>query len=216
MEAKTLRIPRIERLDSLSDSLDIRATLDESGVSTLVDVVNWQQFPAVPHTTLRAAYSSTGLYLDFEVENDYVGAENTENQSPVSKDECVEAFLQPQVDGEYWNFEFNCIGAINASHRLVRPEPVRLTADELALVRRDATLGSAPFAERQGDFRWRLLIVIPWSLMAVTPIEGTVVRGNFYKCASASQRPHYLSWNPIATEKPDYHRPEFFGALILD
>lgn len=216
MEAKTLRIPRIDSLDSLSDSSDIRATLDKSGVHTLVDVVNWVQYPAKPQTMLRAAYSSTGLYLDFEVENDYVGAENTENQSPVSKDECVEAFLQPQIDGEYWNFEFNCIGAINASHRLVRPEPVRLTTDELALVRRDSTLGAEPFAERRGDFRWRLLIVIPWSLMAVTPEADTAIRGNFYKCASASQRPHYLSWNPIETEKPDYHRPEFFGTLILD
>ena len=27
--------------------------------------------------------------------------------------------------------------------------------------------------------------------------------------------PHYLSWSPIGTEKPDFHRPEFFGELVL-
>ncbi|MBO7233161.1 MAG: hypothetical protein J6V16_08435, partial [Bacteroidales bacterium] len=26
-------------------------------------------------------------------------------------------------------------------------------------------------------------------------------------------QPHYLSWQPINTEKPDFHRPEFFGTL---
>ena len=25
--------------------------------------------------------------------------------------------------------------------------------------------------------------------------------------------PHYLSWMPIDTPKPDFHRPEFFGKI---
>ncbi|HPH75320.1 MAG TPA: carbohydrate-binding family 9-like protein, partial [Bacteroidales bacterium] len=24
---------------------------------------------------------------------------------------------------------------------------------------------------------------------------------------------HFVTWNPVGTEKPDYHRPEFFGIL---
>ena len=45
-----------------------------------------------------------------------------------------------------------------------------------------------------------------------SPIE---TMGNFYKCASGSSQPHYLSWNPINTEKPDFHRPDFFGKIIF-
>ena len=41
------------------------------------------------------------------------------------------------------------------------------------------------------------------------------VRGNFYKCASATSEPHYLSWNPILTDKPDFHRPDFFGDIYF-
>ncbi len=46
-----------------------------------------------------------------------------------------------------------------------------------------------------------------------TPV---VMAGNLNKCASATSAPHYLSWNPIDTPTPDFHRPEFFGKIILD
>jgi hypothetical protein len=40
--------------------------------------------------------------------------------------------------------------------------------------------------------------------------EGLTLRGNLYKCADKSKTPHYLSAFPVETEKPDFHRPEFF------
>ena len=36
---------------------------------------------------------------------------------------------------------------------------------------------------------------------------------NFYKCGDKLQTPHFLSWNPIDLEKPNFHCPEFFGML---
>ena len=27
---------------------------------------------------------------------------------------------------------------------------------------------------------------------------------------------HFLSWRPIRTEKPDFHRPEFFGEVTFE
>ena len=40
--------------------------------------------------------------------------------------------------------------------------------------------------------------------------------GNFYKCADGTDSPHYVSWSPIKTEKPNFHCPEFFGELIFE
>ncbi|MBT5542155.1 MAG: hypothetical protein HOK34_04920, partial [Gammaproteobacteria bacterium] len=31
-----------------------------------------------------------------------------------------------------------------------------------------------------------------------------------------TQKPHYLTWNPVETSNPDFHRPEFFGKLIFE
>ena len=43
--------------------------------------------------------------------------------------------------------------------------------------------------------------------------ERDVLKANFYKCGDKLSVPHYLSWNPVTTEKPDFHRPEYFGLL---
>ena len=38
-------------------------------------------------------------------------------------------------------------------------------------------------------------------------------RANVYKCGDLLPVPHFISWNPITTESPDFHRPEFFGQM---
>ena len=214
---QTIEIPRIPSLDSLASPDVIVRELETGGVRASIGNVNWpEKFPYAPLATLTAAHNGTHLYIDFFVRGLGLRAENSADQSPVSSDSCVEVFLSPEHSGEYWNFEFNCIGAINASHRRVRPEPVRLDAHQLASVRRYPSCGTSPFSEKAGVHAWNLLVVIPLDLMGIESCApGTRLAGNFYKCASASAWPHYLSWAPIHTEKPDFHRPEFFGTLIL-
>lgn len=212
-----LLLPCIPSLDSLSSAADIISTLETQGVRQPIACCNWAEaFPYRPLSTFTAAYTPEALYVDFFVRCNYLRAENYQDQSTVSADSCVEVFLQPRPDGEYWNFEFNCIGAINASHRRVRPEPTRLSSEELAQVLRHPSCGTRPFKEVEGLFTWNLLVRIPFSLMGIPRGEaGMVIHGNFYKCASAASQPHYLSWSPIHTPKPDFHRPEFFGKIIL-
>ena len=38
-------------------------------------------------------------------------------------------------------------------------------------------------------------------------------RANFYKCGDNTTKKHYLTWNPVKTKNPDFHRPEYFGLL---
>lgn len=217
MEQKTLVVPRIEALDTLVTPDEISQALDASGMLQSIGYCNWEKdFPYRPLAGFVAAHSGKNLYIDFLTRCNYLRAVNSADQSPVSEDSCVEVFLQPHEGGEYWNFEFNCIGAINASHRLTRPEPVRLNSEELAQIKRYPTCGTRPFCEVEGLFTWNLLVVIPLSLIGMAdPVAGTAIRGNFYKCASAASQPHFMSWSPIDTPTPDFHRPEFFGNIIL-
>lgn len=215
METPTITLPRIDVLDSLEQPNAIIAMLDDRGAKGDISVVNWPEVSDYrPMASFAAAYSSKYIYIDFLTRCNYLRAENTADQSPVSQDSCVEFFIDPLGDGHYWNFEFNCIGAINASHRRERPNPTRLTSEELATVRRVPSCGTRPFREIEGLFTWDLLVAIPLELMGLDADnmpEGS--RANFYKCASATSEPHYLSWSPIEIEKPDFHRPEFFGKL---
>ena len=217
MNPASLVIQRIDALDDITETDAIIALLDHKGARGELSYVDWPEVSSSrPMASFATAYSKEYLYIDFLVRCNYLRAENTANQSPVSEDSCVEFFVEPVPGGEYWNFEFNCIGAINASHRMVRPQPTRLDADQLASIRRYASCGTRPFRELEGLFTWNLLVAIPLSLMGLDADNmPEKVRGNFYKCASATSEPHYLSWNPILTDKPDFHRPDFFGDIYF-
>ncbi len=217
MIPKSLEIPRIGCIAAYEDPDAVINVLDEYGVRRTIGSLNWPElFPYKPLATFATAHDGTSLWIDFLVRCNYLRAVNYEDQSPVSQDSCVEVFLQPEDGGEYWNFEFNCIGTVNASHRLTRPKPVRLTGEELARIVRYPSCGTRPFCELEGLFTWNLLVKIPLDLMHVDATHGPVeMRGNFYKCASACTLPHYMSWNPVGTPEPDFHRPEFFGRIVL-
>lgn len=159
------------------------------------------------------SYDTEYLYIHFETTGP-LRCENTADQSPVSQDSCVEFFIQPHNGGEYWNFEFNCGGALNASHRMTRPEPARLCEAELKAVTRHPDSNITPDAN--GKAHWTLDVAIPWALMDVTPTQGLTMRANAYACASKANPPYYLTFAPVPLEKPDFHRPEFFAELTLD
>lgn len=213
-----ITLPRIDELDALRNDADaLTALLDDKGARGQITHVGWPgQFPYRPMTSFSAAWSATAIYVDFLVRCNYLRAEHYLPQSAVSEDSCVEFFFQPHADGEYWNFEFNCIGAVNASHRLTRPAPTRLTEAEIAAILRHPSCGTRPFRELEGLFTWSLLVAIPLDLVGLDPDNmPTDARGNFYKCASATQEPHFLSWCPVYTERPDFHRPESFGRILF-
>ena len=216
-QSKTLLIPRIPELDNCVSADEMMSLLDARAPRRIISCVNWEKsYPYRPLSSFTIAHSGTALYIDFFSRTNFLRAEVFEDLGPVSSDSCVEFFVEPTPGGEYWNFEFNCIGVLNASHRMERPAAVRLTPEQLKRVQRYASCGNRPFRELEGMFSWNLLAIIPLDLIGVrydgTPVE---MRGNFYKCASGTSQPHFLSWNAINTPIPDFHRPEYFGKLIL-
>ncbi len=211
-----IRIPFIPGLNENNLS-EVITLLDMEGVHGSIDNVNWkEQYPYHPLTTFNCAHNGRYLFIDFFVRCNYLRAVNYTNNSPVSQDSCIEFFVSPTSDNHYWNFELNCIGTLNASHRSERNNPTRLTDDELARVLRYASCGSRPFNEVEGLFAWNVVVAIPLDLIGVEykgkPVEMTA---NFYKCASGTSQPHYLSWSPIDTPAPDFHQPRYFGSITL-
>ncbi len=214
-DAGTRQIPYFENLDDLIDNgLDLGEAL---GKAPEFDIAccNWaQEFPCRPHATVRMAHGNRFLCCLFRTDSRRMAATTAADLGPVSSDSCVEIFLRPEGSDEYWNFEFNCIGCLNASHRRTRTEAVRLNEAERRGVRRYPSAGTEPFEERDADGAWSLAVAIPLELMHV---GGGRVRldGNIYACASSLSEPYYLSHAPIATPRPDFHRPEFFVPFVL-
>lgn len=215
--AKNLEVPYIPELDSMTMDAVV-AMLDERGARGTVDCLNWkEQFPYHPLTAFTIAHSDTAIYIDFFVRCNYLRAVNTANNSDVYQDSCVEFFVAPEGADHYYNFEFNCIGTAHAARRKSRHESTPLTDAQIDSIRRLSSCGTRPFEELQGIFSWNLAVGIPLELIgqAYHPGEQLKLRANFYKCADATSDPHYLSWSPIDTPAPDFHRPEFFGEITL-
>ena len=88
-----------------------------------------------------------------------------------------------------------------------------------ALVQRWSSLGNQPFAERVEETDWEVALIIPYAVFfkhQIESLDGKEIKANFYKCGDELQTPHFLSWNPIEIDQPDFHRPDFFGTLEFE
>ena len=207
---KTIILPRIEPLTASDES--IADIIKAQGVEAAIDCSPWEKdYPTQARATLHAAHDGKRLYFLFSCSTDEIRAENTAEQSAVSDDSCVEAFVQPVEGGEYFNLEVNCIGAINASHRMDRTHSTKLSSADLQQIRRFAQ----DYKTSQQATSWQQLISAPLSLMGLTYTPGMKLRANFYACAARARKPYFLCWNNIENDKPDYHLPKFFGQIQL-
>lgn len=177
--------------------------------------MNWaaNQGIALPTVMANITASNEFLQVDFSVEEpiDCFRAEVMEDGGHSWEDSCIEIFLQnPANPAEYYNFETTSRGYLLAARGTDRNNRTDLDSAQLAQVQRSKQLASVI-----GDFVcWGMSVRIPASLFGLTSFEGVQLRGNLYKCADKAKTPHYLSAFPIETEKPDFHRPEFFDILV--
>lgn len=202
----------INNLDAMSiEEVDVAL---QSLPHNKINNVNWPSvYDHAPLALFSIARSSQYIYVRFRAVENGLRAVNTANLSPVAQDSCVELFLQVAGSPEYWNFEFNCIGTVNASHRVERPNATRLNDEQIASIKRYASCGCEPFDEKDGMHEWSLTIAIPLELIGA--IEAPYIMANFYKCGDLTSHPHFLSWSPIPSEKPNFHQPQYFGKLTF-
>jgi hypothetical protein len=178
-----------------------------------------------PVTRVFLFHDREGLCGKFSVQDRYVRCIRTGYQAKVSKDSCVEFFLKPAESPGYFNFEFNCGGNL-LCYYIRNPKKKKgkridyeiLTEEELAMVRREASLPSLITEEIWEPVHWELAFYIPYSLITrFTLLTERLFRmdweGNFYKCADESSEPHWISWTPLPEK--NFHLPEAFGTLRL-
>jgi len=86
-----------------------------------------------------------------------------------------------------------------------------------------ATFGQFNLQLQVTDEYWAVTFDIPVALLDELygfPMDfesGTVVNGNFQKClVYGGKEDHAAVWNPIPEEVFAFHKPEYFGALIMD
>lgn len=213
---QTLIIPRMAQ--AITSAANIPAAFAHANVAyTPVTCVNWpESFPYKPVMEFAAAHTGDALLLHYRVEEQSVRAVAQQDQDNIWEDSCAEFFCMPAADGIYYNVECNCTGklllAAGKDRHQRQPAPQHI----LQLIDRWASLGTDPFDTRQTPTRWELALRLPSSIFFLHDIpsfNGLDAKGNVYKCGDCLPVPHFISWSPIATESPDFHRPEFFAQI---
>ena len=192
--------------------------LETQAVTNQIDTINWANYNYKPKLSFRIGHTGKEIWLKYYVAEKHILAQETRINGGVYKDSCVEFFIS--VDSKnYYNFEFSCIGTIHLAHGTGRGNRKFVDPEIIKKIEIESSLGNKPFEEKTGNFEWEMMIRIPVESFAfdkIKSLDGLKATANFYKCGDESTVPHYVTWNPIGTENPDYHCPEYFGKVLFE
>ncbi|MBC7757624.1 MAG: hypothetical protein H7069_02120 [Phormidesmis sp. FL-bin-119] len=197
-------------LNDISEQLD---TIQKHGVS----YVPWEAYNYKPKVDFAIAYTDYALLLKFFVSENEVRAIYAKPNEPVYKDSCVEFFVSFENEMEYYNFEFNCAGTCLLGFGKGRNERLQLSDELIGRIRYQSLL--KPSACPEANISWELTLEIPFDVFhyhQIKTLKKKRGRANFYKCGDDLPKPHFLTWNKIETEEPDFHRPEYFGSFEFE
>ena len=208
MAETILRVPLLEQADDKA--------LELKGARFDVGNVNWPEaFPYAPICAGRIARTRDALVVSWRVSGLDLTARNTLDGGTIWEDSCCEIFLQAPGSAQYYNIEVNAAGILLVGYGTGRGDRVLLPPEKMALITRKAEV-KAPVDISDEIKTWSLTIRIPFQILGLDPAHlPDKLLGNIYKCGDKTAHPHFLSWAPIATPNPDFHRPEFFGTFLL-
>jgi len=175
-----------------------------------IDHSNWLPNPGIKAWAQICCFQNALVIRLYAVETEPL-VRFTGITDMVCLDSCVEFFFCPlPYDSRYFNFEFNRNGALYLGFGSNRYDSVR----QLAPCAKNL------FCIKQliSEDSWGIEFQIPFTFIRLYMPEfairpGLRLRGNFYKCGDETKSPHYLSWQKIHSETPDFHQPRDFGWL---
>jgi hypothetical protein len=213
---KSLKINKLKFTSSYPGLNDISDMLDNLNEKHAIEEINWDDFSYKPDVEFAIGYTENEILLKYYVTEEHFKAEKTVSNQMVCEDSCVEFFVSPAGDGIYYNIEFNGISTCLLGAGTARENNTKADPEIISKIRRKSSLGNDPLTAREGKISWTITIAIPPEIFfhhKIQKLEGRTFRANFYKCGDKLSVPHYVTWNPVGTSKPDFHQPDYFGML---
>lgn len=164
----------------------------------------------------RMGWDENGLYVwEYALETE-LRMEEVGTCSHAWWDSCLEVFMAPNIEKPDLYFNYECTPApyVYLSKGTGRPDrqEFHILPD-----------GMEPSSLILPGYGWSIRYRIPLDFMrdefGVTGLhEGLEMRANFQKCGDKTKTPHWALWNEMTPGENggyDFHRPQFFGRLIL-
>jgi hypothetical protein len=180
-----------------------------------ISQVNWATYPYKPDVRFRIAHNGKNILLNYQVEESDIKAVCDRDNGNVWEDSCVEFFISVNGENAYYNIECNCIGKVLVATGINRNNRIPVSDAVINRIDRWSSLGDFPVDNQSG--KWDLSLIIPTDVFAtINRFDGLPAKGNFYKCGDKLKTPHFLSWNLIESDNPNFHLPAFFGELVFE
>ena len=215
MTDKTLSILPLLGVTKATSIGEISSLLDEQK-KHLIDIEPWPAYPEyidLPKVAFSTAHSGDCIFIKYDVTEHEVLARYKQINDPVYKDSCVEFFIIFDNDKSYYNIEFNRLGTCLGRYGSERENRTSLSIELLKKIRYDRTLNQMKDVDNTA-INWTLTVAIPIEVFCYhkfSSIQHKKSRINFFKCGDDLSQPHYLAWNNIIADEPDFHLPQFFG-----
>ena len=173
--------------------------------SLAVEKVLWCEEPDI-RAWGQFCFDEENLHVHLRAAENNIRAEYTKPLSPIHEDSCLEFFFRLSGSKNYFNFEINPNGCM-----CVQFGPER--TDRIDIVRKDAADYFAVRTNRN-PIGWDVFYRIPLKFIRLfypDYVFSGELEANVYKCGDKTEKTHYLAWNPISLDTPNFHCPEFFG-----
>jgi len=213
---KKLEVPFLATVNRNCAVADISNLLDKLPKNR-IEELPWSHYDYRPEVSFAIGHSNDCIYIKYYVREHTVKALTLHTNGPVYKDSCVEFFLAFAGEQTYYNFEFNCIGTCLVGYGSSRNERELVPASVIEKIRYQAVL-TKDGSQDDLAVSWELVLVIPLEVFhfhRLPSLSGLRCQVNFFKCGDDLPRPHFLSWNKIQTEEPDFHQLQFFGEAVF-
>jgi hypothetical protein len=208
-----LRVPNLSYDIEEATLSEISSALDKIERHP-IEKIPWPVFSYKPKVSFSIAYAQKGILLKYFVQENAIRVLFQTDNSPVHRDSCVEFFIAFDNAEEYYNLEFNCTGACLFGFGKNKTER-QLIREQVSKIRRMCVIESCRDRERN-LFDWELTIVIPMEVFTynkISQLKDRHCKVNFYKCGDELPEPHFLAWENVEADSPDFHLPEFFGVM---
>ena len=177
--------------------------------------VLWHESSLEPKVSFAIAYSDNCILLKYFVQENAIRVAHNLDNSPVHMDSCVEFFISFNEENYYYNLEFNSIGTCSFGFGKNSLDRLLIQQQDIGKIRRQALIESC-VDKGISVIHWELSLVIPFEIFVfhkITSLMDVQCKANFYKCGDDLPTPHFLSWQRVISDTPNFHLPQFFGSL---
>jgi len=211
-----------ETSDFAPDARADKKVWNDADEIVLVDTVSGQEVTKKARS--KMAWSQTGLYLLFVVEDDHIWGTYQKDDEPIYDEEVVEFFVGcgEKVPAEYFEFQFSPNG-VRFDAKITNPTGNRHDPDFKVDVNWNAQ--NLKFHQKIENEKvvddkckkgtWITEVFIPWSDLIWNIKAGQYLRANFFRIDGYPKQSSFQAWQPTLQDPPNFHVPERFGLIEL-